>query len=276
MILSLAISSMGRRPHLTRLLESLRGQQYIPEYEVLIGSPFPESRFEEILRQTGVKATCVQVPVKNGLSALRNELYRRASGQFVYFLDEDVELPSNGFIYRLVEVLLRSPRRAVGGGYVNPANPRVFQRAYNSMSNLWLKVHQDSGQALPVAGNVAIPRLTDKESGDDFPFSKRSSFGGEEIHLSENLKARGLQFELQSGFSILHHCEHPPHVFYQRALLHGRSPRQPVRVAPALGPVWRHFREEKSFVVPMLVGSYMMAVWMARAWSGLRPQRQLQ
>lgn len=259
---SFAISAGGDNAHLGRLLGSLAKQPWALRFEILIGSENPAEHAHEVLQNAALSVRWFQV--RDGLSSLRNRLYSEARGRFVYFIDEDCYLPE-GFTENLAALLHENPEIAMAGFYRSPAHWHVFQRAYNSLSNMWLKVHAQARPPLSLAGNVVVPKLM---SGRSFPFSTIDHFGGEEIAFAENLQRRGLQVRLFAELSIFHNCSGSPRRFFKRAWLHGCSAYQPVSIGRSLGVVSRHFLQEKSLALPVLVFSYMMTVWLARMWQG--------
>ncbi|HMN69227.1 MAG TPA: glycosyltransferase family A protein [Bdellovibrionales bacterium] len=234
--MSILISSHGRKPLLARLQQSLQAQTFA-DYEILIGET-----------QHG-----------RSLAVVRNELYRRARGRWVYFLDEDCVLPDPEFLARMSANL--KSERAFGGGYIG-RGLSIWQKSYNALVNYWLHLHARRGQALPVAGNFLMPRLGE-EFGEDFPFSRAHSFGGEEVSLRLNLLTRGIGFDLREDFSVVHDGGKRAVDFFRGAWRHGQADHQPVRAGFALTHFFSNFRGGGVRATSLML-AYLSLVWMSR------------
>lgn len=248
--ISFAISANARAEDLERLKRGLLAQEGAEAIEILAGG-----QVERAL-----------------VSHMRNDLYARAKGEVVYFLDADCEIPGPGFILNLLRRLDAEGPFAAGGFYRSAQEEKIWAKAYNSMCGFWLTIHAAAGQPLPLAGNFILPKV--EPTGPEFPFRTSSSFGGEEVALAENLKARGIIFKLSPDLTVIHRGGHDSSRFWSRAALHGGSRRQKLRPLLMIAPAVRYLARQELFV-GLLVVSYIGTVWISRFWNRLFPIRRL-
>ena len=149
---------------------------------------------------------------------LRNELYARARGKYVYFLDEDCVWPVSFPAHRLHAWM--ESGHAFSGPYLNTPTCTFFGRAYNFMTHAWLKRHSTSGHPVAVAGNVLVP----KSDRMPKPYCAQSAFGGEELALMKTLTESGIELHYRDEMAVGHNARHSLSRFFARAWLHGRSP----------------------------------------------------
>ncbi len=244
--LTVAVSSGVNEALCRRLVESVDRQSIRDSVQLLIAAPGPDAN----------------------LARARNRMYAAARAPWVYFLDEDCELPDDGFLERLV-TRLESVGGAVGGGYLLGGG--LWQSAYNALTSYWLDLHARQGQGLPVAGNFAMPRLPG--TGDGFPFALSAPFGGEEILLREALLAVDIPFALVPEFSVRHNSSKSGAGFFRRAWTHGSSPRMPTRKRAALRGLRDSFARIADVRVRALMIAYLMTVVTARVAWALAPKK---
>ncbi len=238
MDLSFAISS-GCRPDLrSRLVNSIKQQDYGGRIEILIGQAVPVDQ----------------------LSTERNRLYRLARSPWVYFMDEDCELPDVQFVTRLF-YLLKDSQSGWGGGYLD-RGLSSWSKSYNALVNFWLTLHHKNGQPLPVAGNVLLPKILDV--GDDFPFCQASPFGGEEIALCRNMAARSIPFSFNYELSVVHNVRKSRADFFSRAWQHGRAERQKISLSKAFTHLVHEIHHQYGWTTGLRMFLYLGLVWTAR------------
>jgi GT2 family glycosyltransferase len=116
---------VGRRDALLDgCLRSLAGQADAPPFELLAGVREPD--LEERVRGWFPDATVAHVPGGHP-GAARNPLIERARGEWVLFLDDDVELPA-GALRHLAEAIRVHPSAGVlGGPNLTPPQSSWFQ-----------------------------------------------------------------------------------------------------------------------------------------------------
>jgi len=111
---SVCIATARRGPQLRACLESLRGQEDAPAFEVLVcstGDPQVVGTVRAVFPQAGVVVTGAEVLP----GAARNFLLERARGQWLVFLDDDVTVRPD-FVRRLANLAADHPDVAVLGG----------------------------------------------------------------------------------------------------------------------------------------------------------------
>lgn len=239
-VLTVAISAGVNESLCQRLLRSIEKQTLYGKLQILISPSGP----------------------KETLPQRRNALYAQARAPWVYFIDEDCELPEKEFLERLVARLEREGG-AVGGAYL--AEGGLWQKTYNALTTFWLQLHAGLDQSVPVAGNFAMPRL--KGTGPAFPFSLTVPFGGEEIELRQNLLNAGISFVLAPEAAVVHNSAKTGSGFFRRAWLHGSSPRLPSKGGHALRGLWQTWDDVRDVRVRALMVAYLITVVTARfAW----------
>ena len=237
--LTIAISRAGDHNRYKPLLNSIDQQVFDQRFEVLEAGPCELSK----------------------VGAMRNELYFKAQGSVVFFIDEDCVLPDPYFLKRLCEVIGIS-KSAVGGAYKGGVS--IWQRSYNLLVKIWLELHDGIGNSVPVAGNFAVMKKY-ISSSKAFPFSDHAGFGGEEISLKQNFVLEGFEFKYCPDLAVEHYPDMSMTRFFSRAWLHGRSPRMPGNFGSGAsllaGLVKRNFFEPQALA---LVFSYLLVVQVAR------------
>jgi ABC-type polysaccharide/polyol phosphate export permease/GT2 family glycosyltransferase len=128
---SICIISARRPDLLARCLESLRGQERPPPFELLVGADDDPS-VEEVVsaRFPGADVMHLSHPTPAGL---RNSLLRRARGEWLLFLDDDVELEPH-FLRILHDLAIADPELGVlGGPNVAPRGSSRFQEVQEAV-----------------------------------------------------------------------------------------------------------------------------------------------
>jgi GT2 family glycosyltransferase len=163
----------------------------------------------------------------------RNQGFRAASGDWVYFLDQDVRVPRDILKVRrfvvVIEELSKAPQEiaAFSGPYLSNNTCSYWGRTYNEMSSLWL-THSSEG-ARVLAGNLLV-----RKSAFDFcqifsfdfgPFDAKLQDGGEEIALCEALVSRGHKVLINHDLAVVHQADHTFSLFRERLWTHARIKR---------------------------------------------------
>lgn len=237
--LTFAISSSESSTTLSRLLASIAGQTYSENVSVLIARRRPGEN----------------------LSSLRNRLYLQSTSSWVYFVDDDCELPDSQFLERLLRYLEQPGiPDCLGGRYLGGRG--LWQRAYNRLANAWLETHSAAGHGLPIAGNFALAKISGADL--EFPFCSHSPFGGEELALAKNLQSRNLTFSLSPHLSLVHDSSRSARVFFQRAWQHGRAPHLRLRPFQGLRAFLKPIIETRDVCLCLCMFAYMTTVIISR------------
>jgi homopolymeric O-antigen transport system permease protein len=128
---SICIVSGRRSDLLARCLESLRRQEEPPSFELLVGA-HEDPSVEEVVSARFPDAEVMHLshPTPAGL---RNSLLRRARGDWLLFLDDDVELEPS-FLRRLHELAIAdSDLGVLGGPNLAPRDSSRFQRVQEAV-----------------------------------------------------------------------------------------------------------------------------------------------
>jgi lipopolysaccharide transport system permease protein len=122
---SVCIVSGRRHDLLGRCLESLRRQEDSPSFELIVGAD-EDAAVEQIVHSRFADADVTHLPHLTP-AGLRNVLLRRASGEWLLFLDDDVELEPR-FLRTMHELASADPELGVlGGPNVAPRERSRFQ-----------------------------------------------------------------------------------------------------------------------------------------------------
>jgi ABC-type polysaccharide/polyol phosphate export permease/GT2 family glycosyltransferase len=128
---SICIISARRSALLARCLESLRRQEDAPPFELLVGAD-DDLSVEEVVSASFPAAEVMHLshPTPAGL---RNSLLRRARGEWLLFLDDDVELEPH-FLRALHDLVIADPELGVlGGPNLAPRDSSRFQRVQEAV-----------------------------------------------------------------------------------------------------------------------------------------------
>ena len=112
---SLVISTVNRAPELTRLLNSLVDQEF-KDFEIVFVDQNRDDRIVPVLEhyEGRLKIGRVTTPARHGVSAGRNDGWRRSHGEIVVFPDDDCWYPS-WFLRKGVELLDATGAEIVSG-----------------------------------------------------------------------------------------------------------------------------------------------------------------
>jgi GT2 family glycosyltransferase len=211
--LTIVISSYRRRQELERLLRALAGQ--------LAGHPELQSGLDVVVVLDGstdgsremVEGLRFPLPVRvlwqrnMGLAAARNAGLAAASGELIWFLDDDL-IPGANAVARHRRVEQRGDRRIL----VGPCHLAPSARVHPAVREFWKQrdaeltasgtVRFDQFSAANTSGPVELFR---RVGGFDAGFV---GYGGEDYELAVRLLARGITPSYDPEAVVWHH---PPH-----------------------------------------------------------------
>jgi ABC-type polysaccharide/polyol phosphate export permease/GT2 family glycosyltransferase len=128
---SICIVSGRRRELLARCLDSLRSQEAPPDFELIVGADEDRS-VEQVVYSRFADADVVHISHSTP-AGLRNSLLRRASGEWLLFLDDDVEIEPS-FLRTMHELAIADPGLGVlGGPNVAPRERSRFQSVQDAV-----------------------------------------------------------------------------------------------------------------------------------------------
>ena len=112
---SLVVSTLNRSAELKRLLQSLVDQKF-RNFEVLVVDQNLDDRILPVLDgyQSQLNMSRIRTPARQGISAARNDGWRRARGEFVLFPDDDCWYPP-WFLHKGLELLDTTGAELLGG-----------------------------------------------------------------------------------------------------------------------------------------------------------------
>jgi glycosyltransferase involved in cell wall biosynthesis len=154
------------------------------------------------------------VSAHTGVNQLRNLAAGSAQGDYLYFLDDDCELPEEGFLRRVLNLLENRPA-VLGGPYLTKAGSDWKVEAYNRFSNLWGQIEEVN----LLGGNVCYPR----EIFNAHAFEDRIVSGGDESEFHRRIIGAGVQFQFREELGVFHNAEDGCGSLLARAWRQGRA-----------------------------------------------------
>jgi len=269
--LSVVIPTMNRRQVLLETLEYLREQTF-SDFELIVidQSDTPNQEAESMLANFPVRARYYHVEEFRGLPQARNFGWRKARGQIVVYIDDDIECDSN-FLQAHYDAHCRTDATMVAGGVTESKGDRTQPGGPGSF-NWWTATPkrnfhmQRPGWCLHApGGNFSIRRSALEQVGG---FDENLSVGAalyEETELALRLRSAGFR------------CWFAPeaHVVHLAAPMGGcRVPRDVPRYVYGMGHnrsllIFRHLRpwHRPSAILRMV----LYGVTFSRAVNSLTP-----
>ena len=126
--ISLVVSTVNRADELTRLLDSLLGQEF-KDFEILVVDQNRDDRIVPLLEcyHSQLKIRRIATPGRHGISSGRNDGWRHARGDVVVFPDDDCWYPS-WFLRRGLEVLDATGAELVSGRFADKGGRSINGR----------------------------------------------------------------------------------------------------------------------------------------------------
>ena len=225
MILSVVIPTRDKRPLLERTLAALRAQQAGTEdWEIVVvndGSCDDTGELLTALAQTEPRLAVVAPPRNVGRAAARNLGWRRARGNWVLFLDDDIIAPP-GLLKSHLEVLVND----AGRGTIGPAvtDPEIVDAPHFHYIDTRGVAKLPPGPApgkFFVTQNAAVPRWA-LEAIDGFD-EQFSAYGFEDMDLGFRLEDTGVRFVVLPGPIPFHVHHHTLDAYLQKKRTCGRA-----------------------------------------------------
>lgn len=132
----------------------------------------------------------------------RNLGAESATGRSLFFLDDDLEFPSVYSLKRILEwIAAKDSQRpwALGGVYSLGRHTKAGKAYFRLSRRFW---NTASPVAFLLGGFLILPRQLFLEIGG---FSESRSWGGSELLLNDELRARRVQIERDDRLHLMHH-----------------------------------------------------------------------
>jgi len=219
-VLSVVIPCKNEELHISRCLDALLNQRIEnPPLEIIVVDNGSTDRTLEILESYGDCVTPLSLP-NASISELRNHGVRESHGDWIAFIDADVEVHGNWYIAvmsalrRLEEEGLEISNVITGSTYAIPDNPTWIERVWFNQL-----LARDKGNNNYInGGNLIVHRtLFDKIVGFD-PFCVT----GEDVKFCQDAKTHGGTVVKDPSILAFHHG-YPKTIgqFFRRERWHG-------------------------------------------------------
>ncbi len=127
-MLSIIIPTLNEEKYLPLLLESIKGQNFKGEYEVIVADADSKDKTIEIAKNYGCKIIPGGLPAKG-----RNEGAKEAKGDLLLFLDADVILPGD-FLEKSIKEF-QERKLAAASFTLTPRGKKIFKILFNIFYN---------------------------------------------------------------------------------------------------------------------------------------------
>ena len=206
-LVSVIIPTRDRREELLACLRSLESAK--GDFEVIVVDDGSGDRTADAVRAGFPEAQVIRSSESFGPGPARDLGIAAARGEYVLFLDSDVELPDEGVIERMAGMLARNAEIGQIGGQMADAGAAVFGRRVTRDGGSRPAVEERDApdgftecDFLPTC-NCMVRRSAVTEAGGFDPYY---GFGAEDKDLGVRIGRRGLRNGFGGRFSVIHKC----------------------------------------------------------------------
>ncbi len=177
---SIVIPTVGRKHFLNRLLKTIIEQEGVTFEVIVVHDSVRAEHLWLQSRYTKYDVFYHHAGDKKGANYCRNVGLDQASGEIVYFMDDDVYLPDNLFLYRTYLSFKDSTEPfIVGGFYKSPMGCTIPQFLYNCACNLWVEKNFQERKFVLLGGNFFAQRIALQK----LRFDEEAKFGRDEAEI---------------------------------------------------------------------------------------------
>jgi glycosyltransferase involved in cell wall biosynthesis len=272
--LSIVIPTHGRLASLQKCLASIFASELPKTAELLVACNGSDPATEDLLR--GLSASDPRVHLMElercSPADARNAALRKAQGDIVYFLDDDVTIAPDLFSRALNTFALRPEVDVIGGPNLTPLDSSSFEQCVGFV----LASPFGSAHVCDRYRSSGLIRRTDDRAlilcnlairGRALA-SRHPVFGGELVCNEENLLLGLLELENRvmlhdPGLIVYHTRRGTLSGFFQQVFRYGRGRWQNTQHLPeSLSPI---------FVVPVFLLGYLLSLTFVRSWWWILP-----
>jgi glycosyltransferase involved in cell wall biosynthesis len=249
MLISFIIPHKGRHDLLRLTIDSIFNQNFdLDLVEVIVVSQNNDLRAEDISKEHGDKVKIIIRPESDTISTLRNIGVKNSNGNYLAFLDADVELSTNWLESMLSELQSDPNRRLVSAAQDCHTNAPMLEKIRTQLSNCDI----DQAVSFLPGRNLFLTLDTFKKAGE-FP---EHLITCEDYYFTHNVAQLGLLY-YSSKASYIHLGEDKKHKeMFHKEIWRGQSNLQslrgrkmPLREIPSfLVPFWLFF-----FFITMII-----------------------
>lgn len=148
-MLSIIIPTLNEEKYLPRLLDSIKGQDFL-DYEIIVSDAGSIDSTPKIAKERGARYI-LSNKIKHP-SYQRNKGANEAKGKILLFLDADSVLPDN-FLSKAVSSFIRQD--LVGSGFYIKFNPnRYYYNIYSCVSNIIFFLKQYTNNPVAIGAGI--------------------------------------------------------------------------------------------------------------------------
>ena len=206
---SAVVPTFRRLALLRDCLGTLAAQDY-PELEIVVIDDAGGDGTTEAIRAEFPAIAVHGNATRMGAAGAKNEGARRASGELIWFLDSDVELPDRGLLARMVRTLAEHPEAAAIGGerVLAPYGQWVAVRKQLGPDGVSTSVALEDGEAVSPCDYLATSSCLVRV--DRFHavggFDAAYGIGSEDTELGYRLRRRGWSVLTGPALTVRHHA----------------------------------------------------------------------
>lgn len=224
--------TIGRIEELKRLCASIKRQDLAEDkYELLVISENYLPLVDKLILEHDFLNFKYLQTGRRGVNYSRNMGLEHASGEFIYFLDDDCELIRSQQLNLIVDQLTNTPNiDGIGGAYILGPDAGIFEKAYHAVAETWFQQHFLHGVYTDrlFGGNAAY----NLRAIGKLRFDERIRFGGAEEEFNAQLVRLGHKLLADEKLSVRHNVKVSFIQFFKKAALQGfwhgeRSERLP-------------------------------------------------
>ena len=255
-----------RRPRgLARLLNSLAPQVagHIGREVIVVNDGSDESAYEAIINRHRGWVSYVATEKNRGPSAARNLGVRKATGDFLVFVDDDCATPLD-WLDRLTRILRTSPSLDAVGGLTRPlasSHPAWFERLLVATGSYPKPIYYRGQLIVMVSACLAVRRtLFDTLGG----FVEKITPLAEDRNLTTRLREAGANFTIARDWFVYHDMSSTPRQHFRRYFNYGRGVNNAIALeaVPLDRTYWPPDRRTPTY-------------WLRRARARLRETKEL-
>jgi len=232
---SVVIPTTGHLNNLKKLLNSLSKVQEIEKSEIILILNPPSSALEGLQNQY-LNLNLTITSSATGVNYARNQGLKVATGEFIFFLDDDCWVSDPQLLIKQEKFHLENPWAFAIGGFYHSTNLSALSQAYGQIQTQWLLNNRISknGECLTLLGGYFSLR-----NKPDLPrFDESILYGGAETEYFFRLGKKGYRY-LLTDLSVNHEPKLTLFSFIRKAHLQGKTHQRLLQTGAFQPSLWQ-------------------------------------